>query len=425
MEQGRISGPKVQERESGMMPLAKIGVSGLVAVLCAPLLLGQVVGNAQAALEYTEKKEHALDLYRQNKMADAASALEQLAAVNDKDTVVFSALGFTLFAMISTAADQDREQLAMRARKALEHAKALGDKSELTDMALSRLQQGTPGPSKFSTNPEADLAMQRAEVDFVQGRLDQAIELYQRALSVDPKLYDAALFIGDSYYKSPGGMNQAPQWFAKAIAIDPNRETAYRYWADVLMKQGDGVGARDKYVEAYICEPHNRLAVSGFTTWSKNQHVTLAHPAIVIPTNFERHPDGNTSITLDPDTLNKKDNGGAAWLMYGMTRALWSNGEFLKKHPDENKYRHSLEEEAEALRAVLHTLDAKARRAHDLDASLAILLKLDQQGELEAYILLARSDEGIAKDYLPYLRDHRDQLRAYVVDWVLKGGHAQ
>jgi tetratricopeptide (TPR) repeat protein len=403
----------------------KIGVSGLVAVFCGGLLLSTVAANAQAAVEYTEKKQHALDLYRQNKMVDAASALEQLAAVNDKDTEVFSALGFALFAMTSTAGNQEREQLAMRARKALEHAKSLGDKSQLTDMALSRLQQGTPGASKFSQNPEADLAMQQAEVDFVKGQLEQAIALYKRALSVDPRLYDAALFIGDGYYKSPGGMNQAPEWFAKAIAIDPNRETAYRYWADVLMKQGDAAGARDKYVEAYICEPHNRLAVSSFTTWSKNQHVTLAHPAITIPTTFERHPDGNTSITLDPGTLNKKDNGSSAWLMYGLTRAVWSNGEFLKKHPDEKTYRHSLEEEAEALRTVLRGLDAKAKRSSDLDPSLATLLKLDQQGELEAYILLARSDEGIGKDYLPYLRDHRDQLRAYVVDWVLKGGHAQ
>jgi tetratricopeptide (TPR) repeat protein len=406
------------------MPSRPLKVALLVAI-CTGLLLAPVAANSQAAVEYTEKKQHAMDLYRQNKMVDAAAEFEQLAAANDKDMEVFSALGFVLFAMTATAGnDQEREQLAARARKALERAKELGDKTEITDMALSRLREGTPGPSKFSRNPEADLAMQQAETLFVKGQLDQAIDLYKQALNKDPKLYEAALYIGDGYYKTPGRMDQSGEWFAKAIAIDPNRETAYRYWADVLIKQGDASGAREKYVEAYISEPYNRLAVSGFTTWAKNHQVPLAHPAITIPTSVDRK-DGNTNITIDPSTLTKKDNGSAAWLMYGITRANWSNGEFLKKHPNEKAYRHSLDEETAALHMVLTAIDAKAKRSHDLDPSLALLLKLDQQGELEAYILLARSDEGISQDYGPYLRAHRDQLRAYVVDWVLKGGHAQ
>jgi tetratricopeptide (TPR) repeat protein len=408
------------------MSAVKIGVPGIVLVLCVGTLLASVMANAQAALDYSEKKQHALDLYRQNKMVDAAAELEQLAAVNDKDREVFSALGFALFAMTSSASsDQDREQLAARARKALERARELGDKSEITDLALSEVKQGTPPPSKFSKNPEADLAMQQAETLFVKGELDQAIDLYKKALSADPKLYEAALYIGDGYYKSPGGLSQAGEWFAKAIAIDPNRETAYRYWGDVLMKQGDAAGARDKYVEAYISEPANRLAVSGFTTWAKNQNVTLAHPSVTIPASFERKPDGNSNITLDAHTLEKKDTGSFAWIMYGIVRANWSNEKFRKTYPNEKTYRHSLGEEADALRTVLSGINAKMRKSPDLDPSLAILLKLDQQGELEAYILLARADEGIGKDYLPYLRDHRDQLRAYVVDWVLRGGHAK
>jgi len=376
-------------RKSIPLPVM-IGVLGLVVALCAGLLLSPLPAQGQTALEYTEKKQHALELCRQNKMMEAASELEQLAAVNDKDVQVFSALGYALYSMTLAAGnDQEREQLASRARTALAHAKDLGDKSELTDLALSRLKQGTPAPSKYSQNAEADLAMQQAETHFVKGELPQAIELYKRALGVDPKLYDAALFIGDGYYKSPGGMSQAPEWFAKAIAIDPNSETAYRYWADVLMKQGDADDARDKYVEAYISEPYNRLPVSSLTTWAKSRNVTLAHPAITIPTGFERKPDGNTTITLDPSTLNKKVPGSSAWIMYGIVRANWSNQEFLKKHPDEKTYRHSLEEETDALRTVLSGIDAKARRSHDLDPSLATLLKLDQQGELEAYILLA------------------------------------
>jgi tetratricopeptide (TPR) repeat protein len=390
------------------------------------LLAKPVAASAQAGIDYARKKHHAQELYRQNKMVDAVPVLEELAATNDKDVEVFSALGFALYSMTLAAGNtQEREQLAARARAALNRANQLGDKSELTDLALSSLQGGTPPPSKFSRNAEADLSMQQAEVDFVKGELAQAIDLYKKALSLDPKLYEAALYIGDSYYKSPGGMSQAPEWYAEAIAIDPNRETAYRYWADVLTKQGDSDGARDKYVEAYISEPYDKLALTGFTTWAKNQHVTLAHPAITIPGGFERKQNGDTNITIDPSTLDKKNNGGSAWIMYGIVRANWSNEKFLKKYPKEKTYRHSLDEEADALRTVLRGIDAKTRKSPDLDPSLATLLKLEQQGELEAYILLARSDEGIGKDYPSYLQEHRDQLRNYVVDWVLRGGHAR
>jgi tetratricopeptide (TPR) repeat protein len=359
---------------------------------------------------------------------DAASELEKLAAVNDKDVEVFSALGFALFASIDTARnDQDRAQLASRARIALTRAQELGDKNVITDMALAKLKDGTPPTKKFSQNPEADLAMQQAEADFVKGNLDRAIDLYQKALSADPKLYDAALYIGDAYYKSPGGMNKSPEWFAKAIAIDPDRETAYRYWADVLMKQGDVLGARDKYVEAYISEPHSRLAITGFTDFAKAQHVTFAHPAVTVPTTFSREKNGNSNITLDPNTLGKKkkEDGSSAWIIYGTARAAWTEEKFRKEYPNEKTFRHSLKEEAGALRTVLAGIDNKARQSKDLDPGLATLLKLDQQGELEAYILLVKSDEGIAQDYPSYLREHRDRLRAYVVDWVLSGGQAK
>src|SRR5215472_3350027 len=165
----------------------------IAAALCVILLADPLAASAQAAIDYTKKKQRAQELYRQNKMADAIPVLEELAAANDKDTEVFAALGFALYSMTLVAGNtQEREQLAARARAALNRAKQLGDKSELTDLTLSRLQGGAPPPSKFSRNPEADLSMQQAEADFVKGELAQAIDLYKRALSLDPKLYEAA-----------------------------------------------------------------------------------------------------------------------------------------------------------------------------------------------------------------------------------------
>ena len=51
-----------------------------------------------------------------------------------------------------------------------------------------------------------------------------------------------------------------------------------------------------------------------------------------------------------------------------------------------------------------------------------MLKKLSDGGLLEAYILLGRADEGISQDHPAYLKENRDKLRRYVVEYVVTGG---
>lgn len=394
----------------------------IVTVLFALAVASPSWLKGQAVVDYSEKKQHAMDLYKQSRFVDAIPLLEELAAANKDDRDVFSILGFCLYSQIGITQDEKkRKDLAERSRKALTRAQQLGDKSVLTDQMLAKLAAGAPGMHKFSGNAEADQEMQEAETLFTKGELGGAVDLYKKALNADPTLYDAALYIGDCYYKIPGKMDNAPEWFAKAIVIDPGRETAYRYWADVLMKQGKPDEARDKYVDAYLSEPSNRLAVSAFKKWATGQNVTLTHPAIQIPAKVETKDNKNTTITLDDSALfkKKKDDGSEAWLIYGITRSLWVSSKFAQEYPKEKTYRHSLKEEADALRAAIGAVGEKARKSKDLDPSLATLIRLDQDGVLEPYILLARSDDGIAQDYPDYLKEHRDVLRRYAVNWIV------
>ena len=128
---------------------------------------------------------------------------------------------------------------------------------------------------------------------------------------------------------------------------------------------------------------------------------------------------------------NKKD-GSSAWLYYGITRAAWAvpgkdgklSDRFAKAYPNETRYRHSLAEKVDALRQVLSFLDKdiKDKKVENLDSSLANLKKLNDAGLLEAYILLARLDNGIFQDYKSYRNTDRDKLRRYVVEYVMNGG---
>jgi hypothetical protein len=115
--------------------------------------------------------------------------------------------------------------------------------------------------------------------------------------------------------------------------------------------------------------------------------------------------------------------------MYGLARAGWQTGKdgklsdnFKKAYPNEKAYRHSLAEEADALRLTVVSLRENKQKPKQLDPSLATLVKLHDSGLLEAYILLAKPDDGIAQDYPAYFKANRDKLRRYMVEYVLTGG---
>ena len=272
--------------------------------------------------------------------------------------------------------------------------------------------QGAP-PKK-----DVDEAMREGEAAFAKGEFPKALENYQRALLLDPKLYEAAVMIGDIYFKSADQV-KAGEWFARAIEINPDRETAYRYWGDSLMRQGRATEAGEKFVESYIAEPYSQLARAGFLNWAEKMHVTLSHPQVELPANVDKKSEKETTITFDVNMLKKDDKSGSttAWLTYSLVRANWAATEFLKQYPNEKTYRHSLKEEAAALRAALKTLDQQKG-----DPSLQVIRKLDKEGLLEAFILLALPDEGIAKDFAPYRKSNLENLRRYVKQYVLNGG---
>jgi tetratricopeptide (TPR) repeat protein len=277
--------------------------------------------------------------------------------------------------------------------------------------------------------------MLEAESFIAKNDLQKGLELCQKALQADPKLFSAALTIVDIYFRL-SDFARAETAAANAVSIDPNAETGYRFWGRVLEELGKKAEARDKYIEAYILAPYDPKTNSSLIFWSNQNNVKIAHPPIKIPTDVTTGADGNTNITLDFSVLmggkdKKNDNGSSAWMFYGLTRVSWSAGKdgklsesFTKAYPNETKYRHSLAEEKDALQTVLTMLEAdqKKKKSKQLDSSLAMLKKLNDEGYLDAYILLAKADEGIKKDYPAYLAANRDKLRQYVINYVMAGG---
>lgn len=378
--------------------------------------------SAQAQTENLESvKNKAAALIQQGNYVEALPLLERISISEPENADNMFFLGAALLAKTRVVKDKEEiKQLFIRSRKVLIKAKQLGHPEPKLDAIIQSIPEDGNIPD-YTKNLETEKLMDEAEAFFAQGKMDEALKKYQAALQLDPTLYYAALYSGDVYVQKSDFPN-AEIWYQKAIKIDPARETAYRYSATPLMKQKKYDQARDRYVEAYITEPFNDYAIGGLNQWAQVTGAKLGHPKIEIPTNFSADEKGDTRITLDANTLlnGKKDDGSSSWLMYGVTRANWQK-EFTKKFPNEKEYRHSLTEELDALQSVLR-LAAADKKATNLSPSLTKLKELNDKGLLESYILLARADKGIYLDYAEYLKQNREKLRRYVVEYILTGG---
>ncbi|MCC6453006.1 MAG: tetratricopeptide repeat protein [Acidobacteria bacterium] len=365
-----------------------------------------------------QMRERALALAASSNYIDALPLLQKVATATPSDPVVKRELGFALIANSAIALSQEEARsLRIRARKAFGDAIAAGDKSAHTAGMFNSLPADGGGFDKFSTNPKANEAMNRGETAFVLNNMDEALSYYQEALSYDPTNYFAVLFIGD-VYKVKKDHTNAEIWYQKAIALNPYREIAYRYSATPLMADKKFDAARDRYVEAWITEPYNRLALSGIVRWAEAVGANLGHPRIDRPKTTVG-ADGKESTTITLDSLMK---GGSqmAWITYTATRSIWKKEKFAKEFPDEKVYRHSMKEEVDALRSVVSAAKGFEKDPKKIDPQIQMIKKLDDEGLLEAYVLMTASDEGVASDHPKYLREHRDKLRDYVKKYVIR-----
>jgi tetratricopeptide (TPR) repeat protein len=370
--------------------------------------------KAQTTESVNSLKEKTAALFEQQKYNEALPYLEKLATAEPEDGQIRFMLGFALLAQANVTKDKAQvQQLRIRARKSFIAAQERGVNEPVLKALIESIPEDGIVSGKFSKNEEAENLMSEAEGFFSQGKLDEAFNNYQKALKLDPNIYEAALFSGDVRTQQ-GKYDEAEIWYQKAIVINPLRETAYRYSATPLMRQKKYDQARDRYVEAFIVEPGNRFAVSGITQWAQATNARLGHPKIDLPEfKYDEKGEAKSTLNINPGV----DDGSMAWIAYVATREVWHKDKFAKTFPNEKTYRHTLQEEAEAIRSVLKL--AKEKKSKNSNEQLALLSKLDEEGLLEAYILMALVDEGIAQDYMPYLKQNRDKLRQYVLKYVI------
>src|SRR5262245_15430111 len=394
--------------------------------LSSLLLIAPARTSAQDKPDYEAEFKRAAQLVQANKLPEALPILEKLHGAKPDDAVVLELFAYAISAVAAVEKDAEkRKKELLRARSLATRAKEMGRNTQLIQLLLEQISAegemaGLAAPGKRSP---ADEALMEGEAAFSKGEMERAIEHYERALKLEPKLYEAPLFIGDAYHKM-GKNDKAYESYARAVAIDPDRETAYRYWGNVLMRENKLKESKEKLVEAVIAGPYTRVTWQFLMAWAQRNQIELTHPRIDIPTSsVQKKDDQNISIFVNP---SEKKDGTDAWIIYSIGRAAWMSGaRFSEAFPNEKKYRHSLREESESLRVTAESVESQLKdgklKESSLDVSIANLLKLHRDGLVEVFVLLAKADEGIALDYADYRKNNRDKLRRYLNEYVTAG----
>lgn len=380
-------------------------------------------------LAQQEAGAKANELWQAGKRLEALPLYEELAKQYPKEWLYAERLAVALQVKAHHTDDAaEQKALLVRMRDTARHAIEVGDPNYYVQMMANAnldapLDAGAGGP--------AEQLQKDAEKAYGAGDYPTALAKYAAAAEADPTLYEAPLYAGDTAYLQKD-LATAAKWFARAIAINPNRETAYRYWGDAILRYGnDPQAAREKFIQAVVAEPYNKLAWQGLQQWARVEKAVIMAPKI-------DRPAGPAADASKPNTINivinaaatddKKNPGSSAWMMYSLMRASYQMEVFKKDYPDEKQYRHSLKEEDMALGAVAESLEEKKITPNKLDESLRNLLELKKAGLLDAWILISAADQGIAQDYGAYRDAHRELLHDYLDRFVVHGGvsvHAQ
>ncbi len=266
-------------------------------------------GYAQSA-GGDENRKKAFELYKQDKHIEALPLFEELALKSPDDRDVLLGLGVCLVSEAATLDDQDAaSKERIRARQVLLKAKKLGSTAPLLENLLQMLPED--GVVKYENTP-ADQAMHAAEAAFSRRDFEAAIKNYTKVLEYDPKNYGAVLFIGDTYFAEKDWA-KAGEWYQKAIDLDPNKETAHRYYADMLLKNGEIEKSRTRFIQGVVAEPYNPITWRALQAWATTNKLQLKRVHVNTPNNVSQTGEKNITITVDPKA---SDETSALWLSW-------------------------------------------------------------------------------------------------------------
>lgn len=397
--------------------------SSLAVVFLATLAATAASACAQNAAgdDYATERAKAISLGKEQRWLDALPLCEDLARKNPNDATVLEGLAQSLISHSATLTDPELAgKDLIRAKALLQKAQQLGDHSQLAESLLDSFKSlPANGQVQLNESGSAAVALKAGEAAFAKHDYDEAVKNYSRALELDPTSYHAALFVGDSYFAAKK-FPQAAEWYDRAALMNPNIETAFRYHADMLTKQGDFGAARTFSIEAIVAEPYNAIPWRALAVWANTSHVRLQFDKIKPGCTVTPSGQTKVNVIVAPD---QEPDAVTVWTAYCGVRSAWHEQEFKKQFPKETEYRHSMPEEAAALNAAARVSEETLQKSPDSpiakDPSIQLLLRVHKAQLIEPCVLISGVDREIAPDYVAYREKNREKIQQYLGEFVV------
>ncbi|MBN2418726.1 MAG: tetratricopeptide repeat protein [Deltaproteobacteria bacterium] len=390
------------------------------------LLRDEEIKSSKVSEDYKklrqEDKEYdsAMSYFDEYRYDFSLPLLEQLYKRMPDNPVLLHRLGVCLIMQSIFPTDiHDRKDMRARARVLLQNSKKQGMENELLDYYLKVIPADGGADDVFSKFKESEMHLSEAEKYFGLRDFQTCIVLYANAMEKDPTNYRAVLYVGDSYFAN-GQYKDAVEWFERATKSNPDKETAWRFWGDCLMHMDKKEEGRLRFIDALIAEPYNQLSWNGVRNFVNINKLKLEPPDIQRPQRLDANgelllPEKNSDSN---DSLKSLHDGTEAWKYYNEVVKKWRSKRFRERYPDKKEYRHTLEEEKEALELVAEKVNDKIKKgkiqSKDLNHGIKTLLELDALNLLEPYILFHLADRDIIEDYPAYRNANRDKLEQYL-----------
>ena len=157
--------------------------------LFSVLLIFVLFASALARQDDPERTR-AFALYDDAQFIEALPLFEKLAVRYPEDGKVIEAFGMLLIGQTAYLKDAaERKAARKRGREMLVKAQSLGISNALLNSTIDKIPPDGGEDTGFSLKKEVDEAMREGEAAFSRNDMPKALEMYQRALLLDPKLY--------------------------------------------------------------------------------------------------------------------------------------------------------------------------------------------------------------------------------------------
>ena len=208
------------------------------------------------------------------------------------------------------------------------------------------------------------------------GNLDEAIEAYNRALSIKPDYPDAYNNMGNAL-KEQGKLEQAIEAYKKTLSIKPDYADAYNNMGITLQQQGKMEGATEAYSKAISIKPDLTEAYNNMGNALKEQDK--------LDEAIEAY---NKALSLKPDYAEAYNNMGNALKEQGkLDEAIEAYNKAISIKPDNAEAYNNTSE-------LLKMYSPKSKRSNNL------FIIDNKIKELSSRLLNAKSNRKIVNNLL-------------------------